>query len=392
MVHAANVGDMPWQAGGTFIGSRGQGRQIEGFAIRLTGPRASQFNVHYNAHIENVGDVPAVSNGAYCGTKGQGKQIEGITVWFSANASYLAPYYGGIAPTVAGLVHMAGVGDVSFSNSQFAGSKGKAAQLEGFTLQLSGAPADLGLEYMVHAANVGDMPWQAGGTYIGSRGQGRAIEGFAIRLTGPQAGQYIVNYNAHVANVGDIPAVTNGAFCGTRGQASKIEGITVWITANPSYVPATPTVSGLVHAANIGDVPFSDSKYAGTKGRSAQLEGFELHLNGAPPGLGLEYMVHAANVGDVPWQAGGTFIGSRGQGRALEGFAVRLTGHYAPYYTVHYSAHVADVGDVPAVTNGTFCGTRGQARRMEGFTVWLTVAAPSYSSWGATGPSPPTGP
>jgi hypothetical protein len=68
-----------------------------------------------------------------------------------------------VVPAVEGLVHMSGVGDVRFSNSNFAGSKGRSAALEGFSLSLRPHQHDLGIEYMCHAANVGDMHWVGNG-------------------------------------------------------------------------------------------------------------------------------------------------------------------------------------------------------------------------------------
>jgi hypothetical protein len=119
-----------------------------------------------------------------------------------------------IVPHVEGIVHMSGVGDVSFSHSRFGGSKGHSRQLEGFSLNLRPRQHDLGLEYSCHAANIGDMPWTSTGGFMGSRGQGRRIEGITIRLTGAGAAKYILKYTVHMANRGDSHVCTNGQYCG----------------------------------------------------------------------------------------------------------------------------------------------------------------------------------
>lgn len=128
---------------------------------------------------------------------------------------------------VDGLVHMANVGDVSFSDSNFGGSKGRSSALEGFQLSLRPYTGQLSIEYMCHAANVGDMPWVSNGQFQGSRGQSRRIEGIAVRLSGPQAHMYNVRYMVHMAGKGDSAWVSNGTYCGSKGESRAIEGIHV---------------------------------------------------------------------------------------------------------------------------------------------------------------------
>jgi len=79
--HQQDVGDRPWVSNGALQGTRGESKRLEGFAVRLTGARASQYVACYQAHIADQGDSAVVENGAYCGTKGLSRQIEGIRVW-----------------------------------------------------------------------------------------------------------------------------------------------------------------------------------------------------------------------------------------------------------------------------------------------------------------------
>lgn len=272
--------------------------------------------------------------------------------------------HGAAAPSVEGLVHMANIGDVGFSNSQFGGSKGKSTQLEGFELRLRGAEHGLGIEYMCHAANVGDMPWVSNGHFQGSRGASRRIEGYAVRLTGPSAHHYDVCYTAHLAGKGDTAVSRNGAYCGTKGESRAMEGIHIWLERH-----VIPVVDGSVHVANVGDVHFAGSNFGGTRGQSRQIEGFELRLNPSLPGLGIEYSCHAANVGDMPFTSG--FQGSRGASRRIEGFSIRLTGPLSAKYSVRYMAHLAGKGDTAECADGAYCGTKGESRQMEGLRVWV---------------------
>ena len=64
-------------------------------------------------------------------------------------------------------------------------------------------------------------------------------------------------------------------------------------------------------------------------------------------------------------------MGTRGQGRALEGFAARLSGVDGLLYRVRYTARLAGLGDTAVYEDGQYCGTRGQNRGAEGVTIWI---------------------
>jgi hypothetical protein len=125
----------------------------------------------------------------------------------------------------------------------------------------------------------------------------------------------------------------------------------------------------LVHLQNIGDQSARENEFAGTRGQSRRLEGFQISFDEPAADLSMRYMAHLQDVGDVPFVNAGQFVGTRGQSRRLEGFAIELTGPAAGNYNVFYMAHLQDVGDTGFFQNGQFCGTRGQFRRVEGILV-----------------------
>lgn len=127
----------------------------------------------------------------------------------------------------------------------------------------------------------------------------------------------------------------------------------------------------LVHIQGLGDRQFGSKEFAGTRGQARGLEGFQLRLANAMPGVKLEYMAHISGVGDTPWVTEGQYLGSRGENRQVEGFAIRLTGESASQYTVRYSGHIQNMGDTPVMGDGQYCGTRGKSLRVEGFRVWV---------------------
>jgi len=81
MAHIGGVGDTPWLEAGKLAGERGKARRLEGFAMRLTGPQASSYDICYTAHVQNMGDSPVYRNGQYCGTRNKSLRVEGMKVW-----------------------------------------------------------------------------------------------------------------------------------------------------------------------------------------------------------------------------------------------------------------------------------------------------------------------
>ena len=86
MAHISEVGDTPMISEGQPAGEPGKNRQIEGFAIELTGPQAVNYQICYTAHVQNIGDVPVCSDGQFCGTRAKALRIEGIQVWIQPKA------------------------------------------------------------------------------------------------------------------------------------------------------------------------------------------------------------------------------------------------------------------------------------------------------------------
>lgn len=125
----------------------------------------------------------------------------------------------------------------------------------------------------------------------------------------------------------------------------------------------------LVHLERIGDQTALENEFAGTRGQSRRLEGFQIRIDPTIDGLSLRYMAHLQGAGDLPFVDEGNFIGTRGESRRLEGFAIELTGSEAANFNVFYMAHLQNMGDTGFFQNGQFCGTRGESRRVEGMLV-----------------------
>ena len=153
-------------------------------------------------------------------------------------------------------------------------------------------------------------------------------------------------------------------------------GLVIGIVAGASLAAAAPAAAaidgalvGVVHLKGSGDLPLRDRVWS--RVITGQLEGFSVQLARPDARLSLEYMCHLEGIGDVPYMPAGSFCGTRGESRRLEGFAVRLTGSQAGAFDVHYLCHT-EGGDWGPVKNGELCGTRGQSIRLEGLYMWVS--------------------
>lgn len=139
-----------------------------------------------------------------------------------------------------------------------------------------------------------------------------------------------------------------------------------------------PNFDVMAHVAEEGDLHGDAGDYVGTRGKGRAMEGFAITFRSRIDGLGLRYRAAQHGAGDTPWTADGGFAGTRGQQRAVEGFMIELSGPRLADYDVEYMAHVHDRGDTAWVANGAFCGTRGLA--VEGLAVRIAPRRRQYVS------------
>ena len=139
-----------------------------------------------------------------------------------------------------------------------------------------------------------------------------------------------------------------------------------------------PPLNVLVHQQSFEDLKGSEGNWVGIPGRSKHLEGIQISFKVPIRCLQLEYMCHlqGANFGDSNWKPAGTFCGTRGEKRRLEGFAMRLSGQLAPSFQVVYGCHIQSTGDVKGVLGPNYCGTRGQKKRAEAMYVYIERVRP----------------
>ena len=114
------------------------------------------------------------------------------------------------------VVNIRGIGEGTFCEAEWAGTRGDARPLDGFRL-FSKVP-DLKFKYMGRVKDK-DTDWKNDGEYIGTIGEQNFIQGFNIRLEGTAASSYELSYAAHIAKKGDTTVFKEGDFCGFENMA-----------------------------------------------------------------------------------------------------------------------------------------------------------------------------
>ncbi|MDR0514097.1 MAG: L,D-transpeptidase family protein, partial [Coriobacteriaceae bacterium] len=113
--------------------------------------------------------------------------------------------------------------------------------MEAMRLEVASPLASGGVEYAVHAANIGWMAWEADGAMAGTTGQARQLEAVRMRLTGDLASAFDLYYRAHIAGYGWLGWAANGADAGSSRCGIRMEAVEVRLV--PKGAPAPGSTS-----------------------------------------------------------------------------------------------------------------------------------------------------
>ncbi|MEL7661768.1 hypothetical protein [Acetobacterium wieringae] len=196
-----------------------------------------------------------------------------------------------------------------FSSSVFAAEKEQSAwdSFLGLFSAKTAATSDVGVEYRGHIQNVGNYPldgsWIQGPTELGTEGKGLRLEGFWIQLDGDVPADAHIEYQVHVQNVGWMDPVQDGEFAGTEGRSLQIEAIKISLVDDEGVQLEDYSVVYSGHVQNIGDVgPFTNGEQLGTVGSFLRLEAIEVEIVQNPADL-TEYNAALAAVTQADYTA-----------------------------------------------------------------------------------------
>ncbi|MDR0515341.1 MAG: N-acetylmuramoyl-L-alanine amidase, partial [Coriobacteriaceae bacterium] len=113
--------------------------------------------------------------------------------------------------------------------------------MEAMRLEVASPLASGGVEYAVHAANIGWMAWEADGAQAGTTGQARQLEAVRMRLTGDLANAFDLYYRAHIAGYGWLGWAANGADAGSSRCGIRMEAVEVRLVPKGASAPGQTT-------------------------------------------------------------------------------------------------------------------------------------------------------
>jgi hypothetical protein len=179
----------------------------------------------------------------------------------------------------------------------------------------------------------------------------------AVTFLGENAGEM-----AYLRRAGEAIALRVGAR-GANIHVAEIApggaaGATIIVTVGRLDPPLqAPPPRGplaiLAHVQNQGDRMFAADDWAGGRDAQNAVEGFAVNWTQRAQGVEIECATDAADGAPV-WRPAGAFMGTRGHGVPLTGFALRLSGPNAGQYTLDYRGRFAD-GSEAAAQPGEFC-------------------------------------
>jgi hypothetical protein len=126
----------------------------------------------------------------------------------------------------------------------------------------------------------------------------------------------------------------------------------------------------LAHVSWAGDLYFSQKAIVeDPNDREHSIEGLKIMPLDLPGDVRLEYMAHISNAGDTAWQEAGTFLGTTGECKAMEGLALRLVGDAAEGFDVFYQARLGVGTWTPIAKSGGYCGSKGEGLPVTGLRI-----------------------
>lgn len=388
--HVSGIGWQNWSSG--TIGTTGQSRSIEAVQFRLNGEISDVYDIWYRVYASELGGwLGWASNGTPAGSTAKGAAVQGIQI--------LLVEKGGSAPGDTA-THFIGATDILSGSSLCLNGK-SLGSLRGKSILLgseSGSSEPLtslsiSFENQEISGSIGYSGcfefggWSdvvSDGAALNSKNDGRALKAVRLTLTGDLSSAYDVWYRCFDSKKGWLGWTCNGADAGATISGSFLTAVEVRIVSKGSNAPGltdsafvsdtstdSPHVVYQAHSANRGWSPsVLDGQNAGTTGKSLSLQALNVSLSGVDDDSLIEARAHVANIGWQEWRSAG-YVGTVGQGLAIQALELRLNGSLANQYDIYYRVHSAGYGWLGWAKNGDSAGTTGLNIQIEAVQIKL---------------------
>lgn len=387
--HVSGIGWQNWSS--DTIGTTGQSRSIEAVQFKLNGEISTAYDIWYRVYASGLGGwLGWASNGAPAGSTAKGVGIQGVQILLvekgSSSPGGTTGHFVGVTDTLSGI--SLGLNGKSLGLAQgksiLLGSESGSEPLTSISLSLENQDSLGSINYSgcFEFGGWGDIV--SDGAALNSKNDGRALKAVRLTLTGDLSGSYDIWYRCFDSQKGWLGWACNGADSGTALVSSFLKAIEVRVVSKDSsapgvtdgaFVPDTsvdgPHVVYQAHSANNGwSSSVIDGQEAGTTGKSLSLQALNVSLAGMDDESFIEARAHVANIGWQEWRSAG-YIGTVGQGLAIQALEMRLNGPLADQYDIYYRVHSAGFGWLGWAKNGDSVGTTGLNIQVEAVQIKL---------------------
>ena len=217
-------------------------------------------------------------------------------------------------------------------------------------VRITKAPGPAGRPEAVEIRTIGTDGWVSGS---GDAALVRVADGVAHVMvtiyqplgTGPEA----------APKLQILPLITNQP---QAAQKSLTSSTTAAPLPAPAPAPATPVqqvMDVLAHIQTRGDIGARLGDWLGERGSGKWIEGFAIAPTNGIALADIEYQVVLGRGWTSPWVEGGQFAGSRGMNLPILGLRVRLLGEAVKNFDLHYTASFIDGTEIGPVIGGEAC-------------------------------------
>ena len=389
--HVSGIGWQNWSSG--TIGTTGQSRSIEAVQFKLNGEISTAYDIWYRVYASGLGGwLGWASNGAPAGSTAKGVGIQGVQILLVEKGGS-APgdtecHFVGVADTLSGF--SLGLNGKSLGLAQgksiLLGSESRSEPLTSISLALENQDTLGSIDYSGCFEFGGWSDIVSDGAALNSKNDGRALKAVRLTLTGDLSGSYDIWYRCFDSQKGWLGWACNGADSGTALAGSFLKAIEVRVISKDGGAPgvmdgafvADPSADGphviyQAHSANNGwSSSVLDGREAGTTGKSLSLQALNVSLAGVDDDSFIEARSHVANIGWQDWRSV-AYVGTVGQGLAIQALELRLNGPIANQYDIYYRVHSAGYGWLGWAKNGDSAGTTGLNIQIEAVQIKLVA-------------------
>ena len=215
--------------------------------------------------------------------------------------------------------------------------RGQVSGLQVPMVQVSAPPG--GRDWCVEIINASER----GETWLGHEG------GTVVVKSPPGGGHLFVTAYGLPAQIVPVPDVEVRRLDRPRLNGAGLRPITG--AAEPEEI----LTEVVLHIERLGDQRFPGEGWVGNRGKKLRIEAFSIRPIDTLVARDIEFKALGPNRRQTPWVTDAKLCGTRGQGLALTGFAVRLAPHVGERFDVVYQGAFFESGIVGPNRNGELC-------------------------------------